>query len=652
MSVPDEQAGQEAAGFNLEPRVAKSFLILSSGFWHGRSWKLCLGLASLTSLLLLLHAYGDQVSVAVGLGGGLLFAGASALALYRQWHTLALFAGTAGAIVALQPLLRDAGLTKAPLAGAIVAGSALLYTVLRETGPIRRAWLLTIGLAASLIASTTITVMMNHWNRWFFDALEKKDVATVKQAMLVFFLIVACMAAIGVAIVITRETLQVRWRAWLVERLLETWLDRQRFYQMNADGTEPPNPEYRISDDTRWATEVLVDLGIGLLSAVVGGIAFVSILWSVGGAYAGIPGYMVWLALAYGILASLLMAVVGKPLVGRVGQKNEAEGYFRFAMMRLRDNAETIALMKGGNAEKAILDRFYDTVVSRWLAIVRSHGHVTWITNSSGPMIPIIPLLFAAPKYLAGELTLGQVTQLAAAFVQVQIAISWVVDNYNRIAEWYASARRVMDIVDASAAVDAVPRPPLALSVPLIEPKAGAWLHIVGDSGAGKTMTARALSEQAETGRPVRRIMMLPQRVYVPLGSLRGVLAYPDPARHIGDAPMRAALEAVGLAPLFARLDETARWDQVLSAAERQRLGIARLVLHAPDVAVLDDALSALDEAQQVAIARALRAALPDIAIVSLAQRALAGGIATTEVRLSRAGLATTLVPATSLEIA
>jgi vitamin B12/bleomycin/antimicrobial peptide transport system ATP-binding/permease protein len=303
MSAPDGQAGQEGGGFNLEPRVAKSFLKLSSGFWTGRT--------------------------------------------------------------------------------------------------ARQAWLLTLGLAASLVLSTYITVQMNYWNGWFFDALEKKDVATVKQAMLVFFGIVACMSAIGVAIVITRETLQVRWRAWLVERLLDTWLDKQRFYHMSASGKEPPNPEYRISDDTRWATEVLVDLGIGLLSAVIGGIAFVAILWKVGGSYAGVPGYMVWLAFAYGITASLVMAWVGRPLVGRVGQKNEAEGYFRFAMMRLRDNAETIALMQGGNAEKAILGRSYESVVGRWLKIVKSHGHVTWITNSSGPMIPIIPLLFAAPKYLS-----------------------------------------------------------------------------------------------------------------------------------------------------------------------------------------------------------------------------------------------------------
>src|SRR6185436_10839930 len=219
------------------------------------------------------------------------------------------------------------------------------------------AWLLTLALAACLILSTGATVALNHWNRWFFDSLEARDVDSITRAVLVFAVIIAAMAAIGVGIVLTRETLQVRWRAWLVEHLLDRWLGRQRFYHLNVTGKEPPNPEYRISDDTRWATEPLVDL--------------------------------------------------------------------RFGMMRIRDNAESVALMNGARYERAILGRFYGTVVARWMAIVWQHGHLTWITNSVGPMKPIIPLLFCAPKYLSGDLTLGQVTQLAAAFVEVQIAISW-----------------------------------------------------------------------------------------------------------------------------------------------------------------------------------------------------------------------------------
>src|SRR5215471_12725959 len=202
----------------------------------------------------------------------------------------------------------------------------------------RRAWLLTLGLIACLLLSTGATVALNQWNRWFFDSLAARDVAALGNAVVVFALIILAMAAVGVGIVLTRETLQVRWRAFLVERLFERWLSDQRFYHLNVSGKEPPNPEYRISDDTRWATEPLVDLGIGLVLAVVGAAAFISILWTVGGSYTlelgtlgpvTIPAYMVLVALTYGLLASGLMLWVGAPLVGYVGRKNEAEGYFR-----------------------------------------------------------------------------------------------------------------------------------------------------------------------------------------------------------------------------------------------------------------------------------------------------------------------------------
>jgi putative ATP-binding cassette transporter len=549
------------------------------------------------------------------------------------------------------------------------------------------AWLLTLGLAACLILSTAATVALNHWNRWFFDSLEARDVDSITQAVFVFALIIAAMAAVGVGIVLTRETLQVRWRAWMVSQLVDRWLGRQRFYHMNVSGKEPPNPEYRISDDTRWATEPLVDLGIGLLLAVVGAAAFISILWTVGGsitldlALTGpitIPAYMVLVALAYGFIASGLMLWVGGALVGFVGRKNEAEGYFRFAMMRIRDNAESVALMNGARYEQAILHRFYNTVVARWLAIVRQHGHLTWITNSSGPMIPIVPLLFAAPKYIAGDLTLGQVTQLAAAFIQVQIAISWVVDNYNRVAEWYASARRVMDIVDACDVIDA--ETALAAAGRQIEPvpgsavrladfeisdgagrpllwgaelaaKAGESVHVSGDSSTGKSTLVRVLTGLWPSARgsltmpDSAKVMVTPQKSYLPLGSLKGALFYPDPALGASDARLQAALERVGLGALSSRLEEVARWDQVLSNGERQRLSIARVLIHRPQIVILDDALSALDEASQQALLSRLRADLAEATIISLGQRPAPAGLHDRQLVLQRHADGAELMP-------
>lgn len=526
----------------------------------------------------------------------------------------------------------------------------------------RGAWALTLGLAILLVLSIGATVALNHWTRWFFDALEKRNVEAVTQTVFLLPLIIAAMAAVGVGIVLTRETLQVRWRAWIVERLLHRWLGNRRFYHLNVTGKEPPNPEYRISDDTRWATEVLVDLGIGLVLAAAGAAAFISILWTVGGsitfeAGAGgpvtVPAYMVWVALAYGTAASGLMLWVGAPLVGYVGRKNEAEGYFRFAMMRVRDNAESVALMDGGRYEQAILGRFYDRVMARWMAIVWQHGHLTWITNSFNPMRSVVPLLFVAPKYLSGDMTLGQVAQLVEAFVQVQIAISWVVDNYNRVAEWYASGRRVLDIVTACEAIDGEVPPQAAMkprtaggpavsledvavadgngrlliSNASLAAGAGEAVHISGESSTGKSVLVRVLAGlwPARSGRVAapdgRCVMIAPQKSYLPLGSLKGALFYPEPDLAIGDERLAAVLERVGLGALAARLDEVARWDQVLANGERQRLAVARLLLHKPQVVILDDALSALEDEAQEALLSLLRSDLPGTIIISLAQR-------------------------------
>ena len=528
----------------------------------------------------------------------------------------------------------------------------------------RRAWTITLALVLFLSLSIGATLALNHWNRWFFDALENKNAAVLGQAVLVLGAIVAAMAAIGVGIVRSRETLQVRWREWVTRELVDRWIDRQRFYHMGLLRTEPANPEYRISDDTRWATELLVDCGIGLFLAVISASAFIGILWSVGGSLdvnAGgiaftIPAYMVLAALLYGVIASGLMLRVGRPLVGSVVAKNEAEGHFRFALMRVRDNAESIALSRGANDEKRFAGSLYDTNVRRWLAIVRQHGNLTWITNASGPLVPIFPLLVALPKYLSGDLTLGQVMQLAAAFVQVQVAISWIVDNYNKIADWYASARRIIELTDAAEAIDTrlaatdatVPRltlsagtsPGLRLNnVSVCDPAGGDLVrhvtiaalpgeHVIvsGMSGSGKTSLIRAVAGLWPWGHGTitrlgnSTLFVVPQRPYVPTTTLRNALRYPNGAGVIEDTAYTAALRRAGLANLQHRLDETVRWDHALSNGEMQRLSIARVLVQRPDIVLLDEALGALEEMSRRELMQCLRQDLPETTVVSFTQ--------------------------------
>lgn len=320
-----------------------------------------------------------------------------------------------------------------------------------------RAWGWTLGLASAIILGVFANVTVNRWNGWFFDALESRDAHAATIAIAVFPVLVVFAAGFGVAILISRETLQVHWRRWLTTRLIDLWIANRRFYRLSQTRFEPANPEYRIADDVRWATEPVVDFAIGLLSAVITIITFIGILWQIGGAInleisgiaLRIPAYLVLAAIVYAIIVSGLMLYFGQPLPGKVVARNEAEAKLRFGLMRLRDRGAEIARTGSEAHERVALMGVYDTLALRWLAMIRRRGRLTWLTNGNGALVPVVPLLLAAPKYLSGEMSLGGVVQVAAAFVAVQIAFNWVVENFMRIAEWLASARRVIDLVEA-----------------------------------------------------------------------------------------------------------------------------------------------------------------------------------------------------------
>jgi putative ATP-binding cassette transporter len=326
-----------------------------------------------------------------------------------------------------------------------------------------RAWLLSAGLCAGLLAVLIVDVSVNRWQSALFNALEQKDVERVRSTVMLLPLIIMGAAAAGVCVVWCREVLQVRWREWVTARLVDRWAAETRYRRIQADGIEPPNPEYRIADDVRMALDPLVDFAIGLFAAVLGAATFIGILWTIGGsltvpiggAMVTIPAFMVIAALIYGIGVSVLAVFIGKPLVSRVARRNESEAKLRFELTRLREHASTIAASGGGPAARASIGQVYDMVVARWIAMIWLHARLTWVTNGSGVLVPLLPLALAAPKYLAGGLTLGDVVSLAAAFVKVQGAITWLVDNFRQVAQWYASAGRVVDLTDAMNGLDA-----------------------------------------------------------------------------------------------------------------------------------------------------------------------------------------------------
>jgi vitamin B12/bleomycin/antimicrobial peptide transport system ATP-binding/permease protein len=541
----------------------------------------------------------------------------------------------------------------------------------------RRAWFLTIALGTCVVFNIGLNVAVNQWNRIFFDALEKRDSGTLGLAVLAFAGLVVVIAGVGVLIVLARETLQVRWREWLVAKLTDTWLGRQRYYRLNLAQIEPANPEYRIADESRLSTEPVVDFAIDLLNALLSFAAFIGILWTVGGAISfsvfgstvTIPAYMTIAALLYGVIMSSLTVWVGRPLVPGVAAKNEAEARFRFELTRLRENAESIALIRGEPDERGILAHTYARLVGRWLAVVRLHGRLTWITNASGALIPVVPLLLATPKYLSGELSLGAVTQLAAAFFQVQIAFAWLVDRYKPVAMWYASARRVMALVEAADELDGsldrasggierleVPDPRIALHNLTIADRSGRVLirdanavieagekvFVLGESGVGKSTLMRAMAGLWPWGSG--RILVpsdvaiafVPPRPYLPLGTLRQAILYPALDLEIGDDEIAGILDECGLAHWGGRLDTVERWDQILSSGERQRLAFARLFLQKPTIAILDEATSALDEASQATLMTLMRSELRATTVISVGQRPEAGAFHDRRLRLVR----------------
>lgn len=522
----------------------------------------------------------------------------------------------------------------------------------------RQAWFWTLLLAAFILINVGVNVLVNAWHGWFFNALEKKDGGTATTAIAAFPLIVLLAAGVGVMILKSRETLQVYWRQWLSSRLVDMWVERRRFQRLGPAGLEPANPEYRIADDVRWATEPLVDFAIGLLSAIITIVTFIGILWSIGGSLrigSGegsvlIPAYLVLAAMLYGLVVSGLMLWFGRRLPKRYEERNAAEARFRYGLMRLRDSADAIAIGGGQGAERRAIDQTYQNLALRWLAVIRERARLTWITNGSGVLVPIVPLLLAAPKYLSGELTLGGVMQIAAAFVQVQIAFNWVLENYMRIAEWLAAARRVNDLAGAVRDLEDLPpdaarAPRTAAGAPgnlvahdlilldrdgrpLAEPirfeaASGQTLHLANLSAEAASAAIRAVADQWSWGdglvvrAPDAVIGAAARRMRWAETRLEAVIAPSGEAEPDRRAAIEAALIRVGLAHLVARLGEVADWDAALTEAERQRLAIARLHVLSPDIVLIDDALYALSTADAAAIFADLRQAMPEAIILA-----------------------------------
>ena len=520
-----------------------------------------------------------------------------------------------------------------------------------------QAWGLTLAIVALVLLNIAIQYSLNLWNRFFFDSLDHKNPAAVMQAVGLFAGLAFTAISSMVVLVLCRMTLQAQWRRWLTLHLLGDWLEDRRFYQMNITAPELDNPEFRMTDDVRIATEPVVDFAIGLGNAVLMAAVFIGVLWTAGGAITvfgvDVPGYFVLAAMAYASLTSGAMLLLGRPLIDRTEAKNAAEASVRFALVRVRENAESIALIGGEEDEQRTITARLDETLGRWGGVITQQARMTWIIHGNTVLAPIVPLLLGAPKYLAGDLTLGALMQLAAAFLQVQLALNWLVENYIRLAEWIASANRVSTFAAAMSDLDDRTRPGERILVETGRPgeirlrdlsvaqfggrvvingaeavfSGSEKILIQGDSGTGKSTLIRAVAGLWPWGSgrilmpPGATVMFVPQKPYVPSGTLREALLYPDTANPREDRVLLDALHRCGLRHLASRLDEVEPWARILSGGELQRLAFARLVVHRPAVIIMDEATSALDEASQDSMMSLFKTELAGSMLLSVGHR-------------------------------
>jgi vitamin B12/bleomycin/antimicrobial peptide transport system ATP-binding/permease protein len=504
------------------------------------------------------------------------------------------------------------------------------------------AWVLSGLTLLTVLANLAALYGMNVWNRALFDGLERHEASRVLFLSLIYLPIMVASVFFNVMQVYGRMTLQRRWRAWLNNHLVGRWLTGGRYYHLNLVSGDHQNPESRIADDLRVATESPVDFVTGVASAALSAITFVVVLWTIGGAlefsvsgyHFGIPGFLVIGAVVYALLASGSIVLIGRQFVSASETKNHTEAEYRYVLTRLRENGESIALIGGEDEERAGVDRSLKKVLSAWRDICFQYIKTTIVSQSSGYIASVLPIILCAPKYLDGSLTLGQVMQAASAFTIVQAAFNWLVDNYPRLADWTASARRVaslmvsLDALEVAESGDAVSRIEIAegtgeaalrlvnLSVTLddgtgvlddaeVSIMPGERVLIAGESGTGKSTLVRAIAGLWPWGEgkiEIQRgakVFFLPQRPYIPIGSLRRAITYPDPAESTTSRDITNALSEVGLDHLVERLDEEGPWDQTLSGGEKQRLAFARVFLQRPDIVVLDEATAALDSQSQ-----------------------------------------------------
>jgi putative ATP-binding cassette transporter len=492
------------------------------------------------------------------------------------------------------------------------------------------------------------------------DALEQKQAAPFFAATGAFLGVMLAFVLVSTYRIYARQALEIRWRRGLTGHFVERWVSGEAFCQARLHGGEVDNPDQRIAEDVREFVASALGLSLSLLSALVTLVSFGGLLWTLSrhftfdlaGSALRLPGILLWVALGYAVLSTWLTHLVGRRLVPINFDRLRAEADFRYGLVHFRDHCESVALSRGEPLERlGALVRF-KSIVENWWQLIRAQRNLTLLTTGVGQTNGLVPLLVAAPAYIAGHLTLGSVAQVRFAYGQVSNALTWFVNAYQEIARWRASIERLAtlsetidaterDLAHAGLRVVASDTPALRLADLQLEAPDGSLLleranatarpgervAITGPSGSGKTILLRAVAGiwPFGSGRievpPGARVLFVSQQTYLPLGSLRAALSYPSAGDAFPDGRVREALRLLGLGHLEAKLDQVEPWDQELSGSEQQRLAFVRVLLNEPDWVFLDKATSELDESMEKRVYELLAEKLPKSTVISVAHR-------------------------------
>jgi putative ATP-binding cassette transporter len=513
------------------------------------------------------------------------------------------------------------------------------------------------------LATIGINVLINQWNNAFYNALQDYNWDEFVWQLEYFTILAVGFVILKVYQQYLQQWLMIRWRQWMTVQYLERWISNANHYRMQLLGDAADNPDQRIAEDIKSFIDLTLYICIGVLSSVVSFFSFVFILWGLSGdaplvffgVNVAIPGYLVWIALVYSVGGTLVTHLIGRALIALNFNQQRFEADFRFNLVRVRENAEQIALLEGEPFERQRLLVRFSSIIANWFGLMSRQKRLTFFTNGFNQVATVLPFIVASPAYFAKLIQLGGLMQIASTFSNLQSALSFFVDvTYLRFAEWRAVIARLegFDATITQGQAAAIGKPAIELAraghnaikiddllvrlpkgTPLVAADdiviaAGESVLVTGPSGAGKSTLFRAMAGIWPFGSGTiavpkgAKVMALPQRPYFPIASLAAAVSYPAQPEAFGAERLAEAIAAVGLPALAGRLQEEAHWNRMLSPGEQQRLGIVRALMAAPDYLLLDEATAALDDAAEAALYRLLAERLQGTTIISIGHRA------------------------------